>query len=55
VPFGSLLGAFLLGLLSRQRVADAANVVAMIAMTLINLALLLLSETGRINFPGSWS
>jgi SSS family solute:Na+ symporter len=54
VPFGSLLGVFLLGLLSRRRVADAANVVAMIVMTLINLALLLLSETGRINFPWSW-
>jgi solute:Na+ symporter, SSS family len=54
VPFGSLLGVFLLGLLSRRRVADAANVVAMVAMTLINLALLLLSETGRINFPWSW-
>ena len=54
VPFGSLLGVFLLGLLSRRRVADAANVVAMVAMTLVNLALLYLSETGRINFPWSW-
>ena len=54
VPFGSLLGVFLLGLLSRRHVADAANVVAMVAMTLINLALLYLSETGRINFPSSW-
>jgi solute:Na+ symporter, SSS family len=54
VPFGSLLGVFLLGLLSRRRVADAANVVAMITMTLVNLILLFLSETGRITFPWSW-
>jgi solute:Na+ symporter, SSS family len=54
VPFGSLLGVFLLGLLSRRRVADAANVVAMVAMTLVNFALLLLAETGRISFPWSW-
>lgn len=54
VPFGSLLGVFLLGLLSRRRVVDAANVAAMIAMTLINLALLSLSESGRITFPWSW-
>jgi len=26
----------------------------MVAMTLVNLALLYLSETGRINFPWSW-
>ena len=54
VPFGSLLGVFLLGLLSRRRVADVANVVSMVVMTLVNLALLYLSETGRINFPWSW-
>jgi Na+/proline symporter len=54
VPFGSLLGVFLLGLLSRRRVRDAANVVAMIVMTLLNLTLLLLSESGRIDFPWSW-
>ena len=54
VPFGSLLGVFLLGLLTRRRVADVANVVSMVVMTLVNLALLYLSETGRINFPWSW-
>src|SRR6267143_518395 len=54
VPFGSLLGVFLLGLLSRRRVADVANVVAMVVMTLINLLLLYLAETGRITFPWSW-
>ncbi|MGH7393098.1 MAG: sodium:solute symporter family transporter [Candidatus Rokuibacteriota bacterium] len=54
VPFGSLLGVFLLGLLSRRRVADPANVIAMVVMTLVNLTLLLLSETGRIAFPWSW-
>jgi Na+/proline symporter len=54
VPFGSLLGVFLLGLLSRRRVADVANVIAMVVMTLINLVLLFLAETGRIAFPWSW-
>jgi len=54
VPFGSLLGVFLLGLLSRRRVVDTANVIAMVTMTLVNLVLLLLSETGRITFPWSW-
>jgi len=54
VPFGSLLGVFLLGLLTRLRVTDAANVVAMVAMTLVNLALLTLSEAGVIRFPWSW-
>src|SRR2546422_4504022 len=54
VPFGSLLGVFLLGLLSSRRVADAANVVSMVVMTLINLALLYLSETARITFPWAW-
>jgi SSS family transporter len=54
VPFGSLLGVFLLGLLTRRPVADAANVVAMIAMAAVNLVLLVLSETGRLPFAWSW-
>jgi Na+/proline symporter len=54
VPFGSLLGVFLLGLLSGRRVPDVANVLAMVTMTLVNLALLFLAETGRITFPWSW-
>jgi SSS family solute:Na+ symporter len=54
VPFGSLLGVFLLGLLTRRTVADAANVAAMIAMAAVNLTLLVLSEQGVIDFPWSW-
>jgi len=54
VTFGSLLGVFLLGLLTRRHVADAANVVAMVAMALVNLALLLLSESGMLHFAWSW-
>ena len=54
VTFGSLLGVFLLGLLSRRPVADRANVVAMVAMALVNLALLVLSETGVLAFAWSW-
>ena len=54
VTFGSLLGVFLLGLLTRRRVIDGANVAAMIAMALVNLALLVLSETGVLRFAWSW-
>src|SRR5712692_6063294 len=54
VTFGSLLGVFLLGLLTRRPVADTANVVAMVAMALVNLALLVLSETGTLHFAWSW-
>jgi Na+/proline symporter len=53
VTFGSLLGVFLLGLLTRHR-ANRANVVAMVAMALVNLALLLLSETGVLTLGWSW-
>jgi solute:Na+ symporter, SSS family len=54
VTFGSLLGVFLLGLLTRRPVADVANVVAMTLMALVNLALLVLSETGTLRFAWSW-
>jgi SSS family transporter len=54
VTFGSLLGVFLLGLLFRRRVADRANVVAMIVMAVVNLGLLLLSETKVLLFAWSW-
>ena len=54
VTFGSLLGVFLLGLLTRRPVADRANVVAMIAMALVNLILLTLSETKVLVFAWSW-
>jgi SSS family transporter len=54
VTFGSLLGVFLLGLLSKRPVADRANVVAMIVMALVNLVLLTLSETKVLVFAWSW-
>ena len=54
VTFGSLLGVFLLGLLSRRRVDDGANVTAMILMAGVNLALLVLSELKVLTFAWSW-
>lgn len=54
VTFGSLLGVFLLGLLSRRRIADGANVAAMIVMALVNLVLLVLSEKQVVVFAWSW-
>jgi SSS family solute:Na+ symporter len=53
VTFGSLLGVFLLGLLTKLR-ANRANVAAMIIMAMVNLALLTLSESGRIALGWSW-
>lgn len=54
VTFGSLLGVFLLGLLSRRAVADRANVAAMVVMALVNLTLLVLSEKRILPFAWSW-
>ena len=54
VTFGSLLGVFLLGLLTRRSVSDRANVVAMIVMAAVNFALLVLSETKVLPFAWSW-
>jgi solute:Na+ symporter, SSS family len=54
VTFGSLLGVFLMGLLSQRRVGDVANVVAMVVMALVNLTLLLLSEFKILTFAWSW-
>ena len=54
VTFGSLLGVFLLGLLTTRQVADRANVAAMIAMALVNLTLLVLSEMKVLVFAWSW-
>ncbi len=54
VTFGSLLGVFLLGLLTRRRIADWANVWAMSAMALVNLLLLALSERGVLPVAWSW-
>src|SRR6266542_4867873 len=53
VTFGSLLGVFLLGLATRVR-ANRANVAAMVIMALVNLALLVLAETGRLALGWSW-
>jgi hypothetical protein len=53
VTFGSLLGVFLLGLLTGVR-ANRANVAAMVAMALVNLVLLVLGERGVIHFAWSW-
>jgi SSS family transporter len=54
VTFGSLLGVFLLGLATRRPVRDWANVMAMVLMALVNLVLLVLSETGVLAFAWSW-
>jgi len=54
VTSGSLLGVFLLGLLTRRPVHDWANVIAMVAMAGVNLGLLLLSEAGVLPFAWSW-
>ncbi|MBI4560949.1 MAG: hypothetical protein HY724_02810, partial [Candidatus Rokubacteria bacterium] len=53
VTFGSLLGVFLLGLLTSRR-ANLANVVAMIVLALVNLVLLILSETKVLPLGWSW-
>lgn len=52
VTFGSLLGVFLLGLLTKRH-ANRANTVSMIFWALVNLVLLILSEL-KI-FPIGWS
>src|SRR5581483_9744046 len=54
VTFGSLLGVFLLGLLTRRPVVDWANVVAMVVMAVVNLVLLVLSEKQLLPFAWSW-
>lgn len=54
VTFGSLLGVFLLGLLTTRSIPDRANVVAMVAMAAVNLALLVLGEAGVVRFAWSW-
>ncbi|MBI4345250.1 MAG: sodium/solute symporter [Elusimicrobia bacterium] len=53
VTFGSLLGVFLLGLMTERR-ANRANLVAMVGMALINLALLICSEKRIISLGWSW-
>jgi solute:Na+ symporter, SSS family len=53
VTFGSLLGVFLLGLLTKRK-ANRANVVAMIVMAVVNATLLYLSETHVIEMGWTW-
>ncbi|MFQ5828541.1 MAG: sodium/solute symporter [Candidatus Methylomirabilia bacterium] len=53
VTFGSLLGVFLLGLLTTSP-ANRANVVAMVVMALANLVLLILSETKVLPLGWTW-
>jgi predicted MFS family arabinose efflux permease len=53
VTFGSLLGVFLLGLLTTRH-ANRANVAAMILMALVNLVLLVLSELKLLPLGWSW-
>jgi SSS family solute:Na+ symporter len=53
VTFGSLLGVFLLGLVTRVR-ANRGNVAAMVIMALVNLVLLVMAETGVIALGWSW-
>ncbi|OGR92110.1 MAG: hypothetical protein A2992_04860 [Elusimicrobia bacterium RIFCSPLOWO2_01_FULL_59_12] len=52
VTFGSLLGVFLLGFLSRRR-ANRANIAAMVTMAVVNAVLLVLSE--KKIFPIGWT
>lgn len=52
VTFGSLLGVFLLGLLTQRR-ANRANLAAMVTMAAVNFVLLILSE--KKIFPLGWS
>jgi solute:Na+ symporter, SSS family len=54
VTFGSLLGVFLLGLLTRRPIVDGANVVAMIAMAVVNLLLLIGIESKIVPLGWSW-
>ncbi|MBI4676888.1 MAG: sodium/solute symporter [Elusimicrobia bacterium] len=53
VTYGSLLGVFLLGLLTK-RPANKANIAAMTAMALINALLLYLSEIKALPLGWSW-
>jgi solute:Na+ symporter, SSS family len=54
VTFGSLLGVFLLALLTARRVSDGCNAVAMVLMAVVNLELLVMSESGVLTFAWSW-
>jgi hypothetical protein len=53
VTFGSLLGVFLLGFLTK-RTSNRANILGMVVMAVINGALLILSELGIIPLGWTW-
>ncbi len=53
VTFGSLLGVFLLGFLTKRR-SNRANVVGMIIMAVVNAVLLSLSETHVLPLGWTW-
>ncbi len=53
VTFGSLLGVFLLGLLTTRR-SNRANVAGMVLMAIVNAALLFLSEKQIVPLGWSW-
>ena len=53
VTFGSLLGVFLLGFLTK-RPSNRANILGMTLMAVVNAALLILSEKGLIPLGWTW-
>jgi Na+/proline symporter len=53
ITFGSMLGVFLLGLLTKRK-ANASNMVGMIGMAVINLGLLIASEQKWIPLGWTW-
>ncbi len=53
VTFGSLLGIFLLGILT-ERKSNHANIVAMVTMALINFTLLIMTETKFFVVGWTW-
>jgi solute:Na+ symporter, SSS family len=53
VTFGSLLGVFLLGFLTK-RPSNRANILGMVLMAVINAALLVLSEMGILPLGWTW-
>ena len=53
VTFGSLLGVFLLGILT-ERKSNRANIVAMVTMALINFTLLIMTETKFFVVGWTW-
>ncbi len=53
VTFGSLLGVFLLGLLTKVK-SNRANIVAMVFMAVLNFTLLILTEKKVVNVGWTW-